>query len=250
MHHTRSRSIQAGITCVAVALALSACGGDGSGSSSSSAPKSSTTAEAKTPGAAELYNKARSTALAAESAHIKGSMTDAGQTMTLDLAGATDGSNQSLVVTVTGDAKATILTVDKKYYMTGNDAFWTSQGGAAVAKMFAGKYVLVPAEQAKEMGDITLQSLLTQMFDDKDMSALKGLTANVTKSTVDGVPAYTLTDKVGKDNGQIVVTADGTATLIKIVGPKAQPGELAFSDWNKVPPVVAPPAAKVVQMPK
>jgi hypothetical protein len=252
--HVNRRTLAVLAAPLLTATALAGCGSDDGGttsSSSSSSSSSSTTTEAALPTAAKLFEQAKTTALAAESAHIVGSVNDDGKAMTIDLAGMTDGSNQALEIGVGGDGKATILTVAGKYYLLGNDEFWTSQAGADAAKLLSGKYVNVPAAEAKDFGDLTIKSLLTEMFGDKEMqTALASSDSKVTKTTEDGAAAYSITDKTGKDGGELVVSADGKATIFKIVGPDDDTGTLAFSEWNKVAKVAAPPASKVITLPK
>ena len=250
--HVNRRTLAVLAAPLLTATALAGCGSDDGGTTpSSSSSSSTTTTEAALPTAAKLFAQAKSTALAAESAHIVGSVKDDGKDMTIDLAGTTDGSNQALEIGVGAGAKATILTVAGKYYLLGNDEFWTSQGGADAAKLLSGKYVSVPAAEAKDFGDITIKSLLTEMFDDKEMqAALASTDSKVTKTTEDGAAAYSITDKTGKDGGELIVSADGKATIFKIVGPDDDTGTLAFSEWNKVAKVAAPPASKVITLPK
>ena len=236
------------------ATALAGCGSDKEGatsSSSTSSSSSSTTTEAKPPTAAELFDLAKKSALAADSTHITGSVDNDGQPMTIDLAGTTDGSNQTLELGVGKGAKATILTVGGKYFLLGNDEFWTGQISADAAKLLAGKYVRVPASEAKNFGDLTIKSLLTDLFSDKEMkAALASPDSKVEKATYDGAAAYSITDKSGKDNGELLVSADGKATIYRLVGPDDDTGTLEFSEWDKVAKVAAPDPDKVINLPK
>ena len=85
-----------------------------------------------------------------------------------------------------------------KYYLLGNDEFWTTQISADAAKLLGGKYVRMPAAQAKDFGDLTIKSLLTDMFGDKEMkTALASEDSKVAKATYDGADAYSITDKSG-----------------------------------------------------
>ena len=247
--HTTRRAFAALALPLVTATALAACGsGDGDATTSSTSSSSSTTTQAKPPTAAELFEQARTTALSAKSAHITGSVTDDGKPTTIDLSGTTDGSNQSLELGVGGGAKATILTVAGKYYLLGNAKFWSEQLGGDAAKLLDGKYVKIPPAEAKDFGDLTIKSLLTDMFADKEMQkALKSASAKVTKTTVDGAAAYSIGDKSG---GELVVSADGKATIFKIVGPTDDDGELEFSEWNKVAKVAAPNPSTVIDPPK
>ena len=249
------RALVAVAVPLTVALALAGCGSEkepaAAGSSSkASASSSSTTTEAKPPSASELYAQARKTALAAESGHIAGQMTDDGQTFTIDLAGAADGSNQSLELGQSADSKITILTVGGKSYLSATEDFWADQVGAGPAKTLQNKFVVLPPAQAKEYGDLTIKGLLTDMFDDKELGALDSANTRVEKTTVDGADAWKLTERTGGDGAALLVSADGKATLLRIEGPKDSPGKLDFSEWDKVPAVTAPAPGKVIELPK
>lgn len=250
MHVTRGA-----VTALAIPLltatALAGCGSKDAGTTSSSSSSSSTTTAAAPPAAATLFDQARTTALAAESAHIVGTVPDDGKAMTIDLAGTTDGTNQTLELGVGEGAKATILTVGGKYLLLGNQEFWTSQAGADAAKLLSDKFVNMPAAEAKDLGDLTIKGLLTDLFSDKEMkAALAAPDSKVTKATYDGAAAYSVTDKTGKANGELLVSADGKATIFKIVGPDDDTGTLEFSEWNKVAKVAAPDPSKVINLPK
>lgn len=247
--HTTRRAFAALAVPLVTATALAACGsGDGDTTSSSSSSSSSTSTAAKPPTAAELFDQARTTALAAKSTHITGSITDDGKPITVDLAGTTDGSNQSLELGIGSGAKVTILTVAGKYYLLGNAKFWSRELGGDAAKLLDGKYVKIPPTEVKEFGDLTIKSLLTDMFEDKDMqAAVKAADAKVTKTTVDGAAAYSIGDSTG---GELVVSADGKATIFKVVGPSDDEGELEFSEWDKVAKVAAPNPSTVIDPPK
>ena len=169
--------------------------------------------------------------------------------MTVDLSGTVDGSNQSLELGVGKGAKVTILTVSGKYYLLGNAEFWAGEISADAGKLLDGKYVRIPAAEAKDFGDLTMKSLLTEVFGDKEMkAALTSPDAKVAKATYDGADAYSVTDKGGKKNGELLVSADGKATTFKIAGDDE--GTLEFSEWNKVAKIAAPDPSKVINLPK
>lgn len=236
----------------AAALTLAACGsggGSGGGSSAASSSSSSSTTTALLPTAKELLEKARTTALAAESTHLVGTVTDDGKPMDVDVSGRTDGTNQSLKLKVGGGQEATILTIGSRYYLLGNEEFWTEQGGSQVAKLLQDKYVLMPASEAKDFGDLTIESLLTEMFADPDVQKIQ-TSGTVTRGRVDGDEAYVVTGPGGAQQGEFFVSADGKATLLKVIGPRDDPAQLTFSEWDQVKPVPAPPESKVIEMPK
>lgn len=249
MNLSRRRVRVLAVAPFAAALILAGCGSESETPAGDSSSSTSTTEESKkTPSAKELYEQARTTALAAKSGRVKGQMTDDGQSMTIDLYGLADGTNQSFTFGQGDKGTATITTVDGKNYISADEAFWTSQANAEAAKLFKGKFVIMPADEADDMGETNLKDLLGEMFQDEEMGALQGANGKVEKTTVDGTEAYALSDKVGGDGASLVVTADGKATLLKIVGPKDSPGEMVFSEWDAAKTVEAPKADDVIDM--
>ncbi|GAA4727411.1 hypothetical protein GCM10025782_27530 [Pedococcus ginsenosidimutans] len=255
MSRLSRRALGAGVVPLSVALALAGCGTEtepaaAGGSSKPSSSSSSTTTKAEPPSASSLYAKARKTALAAESGHIAGTMTNSGDKFTIDLAGTVDGTNQSLGLGRGADGKITILTVGGKNYLSATEDFWADQVGAGPAKTLQNKFVILPAAQAKEFGDLTIKGLLTEMFEDKQLSVLDGANTRVEKTTIDGADAWKLTERSGGDGAALVVSADDKATLLRIEGPTDDPGRLDFSEWDEVPAVTAPAPSKVIELPK
>ena len=196
------------------------------------------------PSATEVYQQMRTSAAAVKSVHIKGSFIDNGKKLQIDVAGDRAGTN-SRVIANDGTDTVEILTVNGSYYFKADAAFWTKNGGAAVAKLTAGKYVKVPAASATGMGNLKIGTLLDQIFA-TNMSAVQNLTTNVDKTEVAGVPAYLLTDKIGSSGGKIYTTADGRARLLRLEGPK---GSVNFTQWDAVPPMSPPSADQIANVP-
>lgn len=241
MHLRRAVTSVAALT---LAATLAGCGGSSSDSSATGG-SSSTSSPAKKPGAGTVYKQARQTALAAKNGHVSGTVTDSGTQTSIDLLGTADGSNQKVTFRAASEGTFTLLTVAGKNWVQGDKTFWTANADAATATRLDGKWVVVPDEQAKDFGDTNLKGLLSDMFDNKSLSTLESLATAVNETEVGGVQAYVLQDK-GSDDGQVFVTADGSAHLIKIVGPKDQPGTLTFSQWDAVKPFTAPAAGDIV----
>ncbi len=60
-----------------------------------------------------------------------------------------------------------------------------------------------------------------------------------TETEVDGRPAYLLGEEGG---ARMWVAADGSATLLRVVGPKSEPSDLVFTDWGRVTTFTEPPS--------
>ncbi|MFC7490787.1 MULTISPECIES: hypothetical protein [unclassified Knoellia] len=232
-------------------VSLTACGGDSDTatevkpSTSASASASAKPTKAKAPAAGALYKQVRDAALSAKSAHVKGSFTEDGEKTSIDLSGTTDGKNQEASVTIGADGTATVRTVAGKYWVKGDSTFWTkSTGDAAAADAIGAKWIELPPEEAKGMADTTVSTLLKELFEDSDLGKLEAVLTSVKESTLDGAKVYVVTDKVA-DNGSLVTSADGKNRLLKLTGPKDEPGELTFTEWDAVAPFAAPPAAEI-----
>jgi hypothetical protein len=78
---------------------------------------------------------------------------------------------------------------------------------------------------------------------------LAGALQKVEATDVDGTPAYLLAERLTPKEGQVHVSADGKATLLRIVSTKANAGTLDFSEWDAVPPMSPPPADQLVKNP-
>jgi len=235
-------------TILAAGVALAGCGAADAPSaagSSSSATSSAASGPAtpEEPSMGELYTKVRASALAAKSGHISGTMTQGGDKMSLDLAGAADGSNQKLVVGV-GKGKAEILTVGGKHYMSGDKGFWAEQtGDKKAATLMVGKYVPISAADAKDLADLTLGALLKEMFSERELSTLEKLTSTVETRTADGARVWVASDGSGSE----IWVDPSSEQLVKIVSAGADGGALDFDSWDAVKKVAAPPAKQIVK---
>ncbi len=252
MNRSARRAALLSAPLLAAAL-LAGCGGS-SAPTTTASPAASTTASASPttsatkPTAGELFKQAKAAALAAKSARVAGEMSLGGKQATLDIAGDMAGTNQKMLMSQTGIGKFELLTVDGKYYMKADDAFWTANAGKAAAGMVANKQVLLPADKAKAMGDFTLGSLIQKMFSGASASAVEASTAPVTETTLDGKPAYVLSSKPGEE-AELLVSADGKAQILAIKGPAKDPGLMKFSEWDAVAPFAAPAASDIVTLP-
>lgn len=222
---------------LAALLALSGCG---SGHPSGTATQG--------PQAAELYAAARHSAMAASSAHVTGASTSGGVTSTLDLSGNRDGTNQRVLLGSPKDGSVEIRVVDGTTYLKGDRTYWTAQADARTAAAVSGRFVRLPGDQARARGT-TLASILTTVFPEDQLSATDVLNSTVARRTVDGRPAYVLTQRVGGDGARMSVSTDARHDLLRVDGTSKKPGTLHFSGWNTVPEVTAPAADQIATLP-
>jgi hypothetical protein len=196
------------------------------------------------PSAKVLYQQMRKSVAAANSVRIKGAVTDSGTKLTIDVAGDRDGTNARALVN-DGTGEAELLTTGGNTYVKADAAYWTKNGSAALAKVAAGRYVKIPAGSGVADG-LKVSKLLDGVFTDLPLA---GALQKVVVTDLDGAPAYLLTDRIGSGDGKIYVSADGKSNLLRLVSTKGSAGSLAFSDWNAVRPVKAPPASKILKIP-
>ena len=78
----------------------------------------------------------------------------------------------------------------------------------------------------------------------REIAALETAASPGEGSEVDGKAGYIL----GKaDGARLWVLADGSATLVRAVGPSTAPADLVFSDWGRAQTFTPPPASMVVE---
>jgi len=232
----------------AVTLGLSACSSGTNTSAKASPAKTSSSATGNS--AAALLEQLRKSSAEAKSVRVKGTInnnasTAKAVTLKINIAGDRAGKNMRAIIN-DGTGEIEILTAGGQTYLKADAAYWTKNGTAAVAKQAAGKYIKVPAASAAGVSALTVGSLLDQIMA-KDMSSTSKVKTLVEKTNVNGVPAYALTTK--SDGTKIFVSADGQGHLLRVEGSKNQPGTVDFTQWNAVPPVSAPPADQLANIP-
>ena len=222
---------------------LTACGSSAAGTTA--APKAS--AKKPVPSVGDLYTKARESAKAAKSVHLKGQMTESGESMKIDLAGIRGGDTVGTVSMKDGTFE--IRRVGSTVYMKSTADYWKKNAGAEAAEMIGNKYLKLPADAAKDMDEFTVGALLDGIFEDESLSTVDKLASKVEETTVNGQPAYLLSERLDPNGAKIYLAADGTAHLLRIVGPKDDPGSMDFSEWDAVTAATAPAASQIAKIP-
>lgn len=235
-------------TLVVAAALLAGCSGDGEPTASGSGTGTASTTAAPSPSAptvADVYRDARTAALSAESGHAVGTVTSDGTRVRIDLEGQANGSNQKVLITRPKAGVAEVLTVGTDYWAGGDEAHWAHvTGNPKAAKALVGKYANVTQSDATELGAFTLRSILIDAFAQPDLAVLESDTGAATETEVDGRAAYV----IGAEGGtRLWVAADGSSTVLRYVGPKSAPADLAFSDWGRATTFIEPPPDRVVE---
>ncbi|MFC9676018.1 hypothetical protein [Streptomyces sp. NPDC056949] len=231
------------LTAVTTALSLTACG-PGGAAGAGDKPKAPF-ADLSGP---QITNKAMKATRGATSLTIKGDAADGdGGQIALDVAldkkGECAGS-----MGMNGQGKVDLIKTGPTVYLKSDEAFLRAQSKGeskadtdAVVKMLAGRWMKSKADSpdAKDMADFCdLDSMLAE-FKSNDTLARKGRA-----TTVDGTPAFTVTETDGKDEFTLYVATEGKPYVLKLVTKSAkEPASLTFSDYDK-PVEAAPPADK------
>jgi len=221
-------------------------------STSSAGPSTSTTATTPSPApaspapsVAEVFRAARTSSLSAQSGHVTGTVTHDGTRLRIDLEGQANGLNQTVFITTPKGGTAEVLTVGDGYWVGGDEAHWTEiTGDPKAAAALVGKYAPVTESDATELGSFTLRSLLTDAFGQPDLAVLESDTGAAAEAEVDGRAAYLLGRK---DGARLWVAADGSGTLLRVVGPRSEPSDLSFSGWGRARTFTEPPPDRIIE---
>jgi len=209
----------------------------------STSPAPSPTVSA--PSVSEVFRAARTASLSAQSGHAVGTVTHEGVRLGIDVEGVANGSNQTVFITTPQGGTAEVLTVGNAYWVGGDEAHWAEiTGDPKAAKALVGKYAPVSESDATELGSYTVRTLLTDAFSQPDLAVLESDTGAATETEVDGRPAYLLGQEAGP---RLWVAADGSGTLLRVVGPKKEPFDLTFSRWGRAKTFTEPPPDRVLE---
>ncbi|WP_446666847.1 hypothetical protein [Flexivirga sp. B27] len=209
-------------------------------SASGSGPSNvSVDTNAPVPDAKALADDARSAYRSAKTAHMHATISEDGQTQTIDIRGTMDGSNQELSVQdpVGGDAK--LRTVDEKYYIKGNQDFWESatKSDDTTAALLADKWVLAPQRSttSNSVSRLTIRHLLDSMLGDSALSD-SDLASMRTSRATDGDKQLFVAegDDSDSDVNTFKVLADDTHNVAEVSGTSddGEDGNAKFDGWN------------------
>jgi hypothetical protein len=225
-------------------LSLTACGSNdpGSGNGNGSPGSQRTPAAPAIPSARSLAHDAQVVLNAAQSVRLKGTVTENGQTVKVNLgfnesgevsgsvAGPIAGTHLALDIIITGQTGYLLIT--RQYF---NSILREHGVPADACATYCGKYFQEPAKKLK---DLRLGELTSRLF-----SSGSVFSGAVTTATVDGQPAYRIRDNKGE---YLFVTKAAPHRPIEVTKPGT--GTVVFSDWNSVPPISPPPASKILNL--
>lgn len=220
-------------------------------SPAASSPSTESSAPAVTgdPQAVKLYNEAIKALQGVTSVHLKGSGTDSGETIGVDLSfDKNNGATGSL--TVNGGTMNIVATKDAVYIQADAKSYAAFGGGSVppdALAAIAGKWLKISttdSSAASAFGDLSaftnLKSFTEAFAPSGKLSLVPG------KKTINGKTAVGLLDT--GDNGGILYVEDGGDHLPLAVAPggtasASATGEIDFIDYNKPVTVTAPAGA-------
>jgi hypothetical protein len=186
---------------------------------------------AKSP--AEIIAAAKAAVAGAATAHVSGSVIDAGKPISLDM---------ELVAGKGGKGRLTLegLSIDLvqlkgAVYLNGSSAFYTKVAGAAAAQLLQGKWLKASAT-GSNFASLAQLSDLGKLIN--TALASHGKLAGAPAKTIAGQKAVGVTD-VSK-GGTLYVASTGTAYPLEITKSGAGGGTITFDRWNKPVTLSAP----------
>ena len=214
--------VAAVLAVVIFAAALAGCG--------SSSPTGNGVAS-KSP--IEIVASAKAAAAGAASAHVAGSIVDAGKPISLDM---------ELVAGKGGKGRISLeglgidlIQVNGTVYINGSPAFYRRVAGPAAAQLLQGKWLKAPASS----GNFSSLASLTNLGKLIDTTlASHGKLASAGSTTVAGQQAVGVADL--SKGGTLYVASTGSPYPLEIVKTGAGGGKIVFDRWNKAVTLAAP----------
>jgi hypothetical protein len=230
MRHARVLTALAGVV-----LALSACG-QGEGEEGGGSEPAAEAFAGQTP--EQILEKASAAAKSAKSVHMKGKITEDGESFTIDMTiSDAQGADGNIAL---GDEKIELKQVGKTMYIKGGPI-------AALSPKLADKWIKTSAtsSDASQFANLTsMNKVFEEMLDPG------GKVTRVDGKDVDGVQTVGLKDNAKSDGktdeqGILYIAAEGEPYPL-LVESTAGAGGLQFLDWNEPVKVTAPPKSQVV----
>ena len=219
------RRFSTGLLAFAVLAALAAGCGGGGASSNGEATKS----------AAAVFSDARQAAVAAQSVHVAGALSDAGKALDLDL------------VLAHGKGKGTmaesglsfeIVRIGNAAYIKGSDAFLRQFAGAAAAQLFHDKWLKGPTD-AGALASLAPLTDIVKLFN--GALGTHGKLVNKGETTYKGQKVVAIKDASG--GGTLYVAATGTPYPVAATEGGKSKGTITFDHWNDSVSIDAPKGA-------
>ena len=241
------RNMPTKIALVAVALAgtaLAGCAGGQAGAAPEAVVVSSAPAGngITALSADEIMIRARAAVKAAKSVHVKGSIVDDGQDITVDIRSA--GADFAATMAF-GKAKIDLLSVGGEKYSRPNEAFWVMSTDAAKGKILTQTY------GSRWISGADSDQSFAAIFDIGDIDQLltpDGTVAKAEEKVIAGVRAIGIKDSSDTDTELYVAT---TGEPLPLLMATKGAGGLTFSSYGETfPQIAAPSPSRVVKLKK
>ena len=246
--HTRPQWVAIALAGAGV-LTFAGCGGSGT---KTATPAATTTAPAATSSLAgltadEVLAKTKAAAQSATSVHVKGDVSDSGQSIKIDLqlAGVARGSG-----TVIQNGGRIDLVRD------GNDIYFkadeqtlsktVAQGNASIVKLIAGRYIKATVTTS---GFDSFAGLLDLVEFVKGVLSPDGKVSRVDGKVVSGVATVGLKDNAATGGGILYVADAGEPLPLRIESASGG-GGVTMSEWNTNITITVPSADQVIDVGK
>jgi hypothetical protein len=179
------------------------------------------------------------------SVKIIGEIHETTQTISLDVSASTAGVGEGTVGLGTG--LVAVRLVGGTIYFMGNKNFWTQQGNASDAQLFAGKWVDTAASttSGKSLAEfLDSATFLKQLFGGSNLSSSKFTKVGTAKVAGKSTVVLSGVNEKTKTSGKIYVATSGPPYILKVViGGDGDQGSLTFSQFNQPVHSVAPSGA-------
>lgn len=228
------RTAPAVFFAASVAVVTAACGSSSSGGSPSATSSSNALAGMS---ADQIAARAVSDLGASSSVHVSGTVTDSGQSISLDLALARGVGCQGSM-SLAGKGSFQIVNKGGTVWIKPTDAFYKSVGATgAVLSILSGKWLKVPSSGSGlgSLSSLCDASGLAHGFAKNDTGFTKGAT-----TTINGQPAQELIQP--SDSAHVYVSESSSPQILHVQGPKGQ-GYVDFTGYNQPTSITTPSAS-------
>jgi hypothetical protein len=246
--HVSFRTAPAVVFIGLLALTTAACAAS---SSSGAAGTSSMPGTSSTPGtsganavagmsADQIAARSVADLAATSSVRVSGTVTDSGQTITMNLS-LVRGEGCQGSMDLVGKGSFQIVYKGSTVWIKPTDAFYKSVGATgAVLSILSGKWLKVPSSGSGlgSLSSLCNASGLAHGFAKNDTGFTKGST-----TTINGQPAQELIQP--SDSAHVYVSESANPQILHVQGPKGQ-GYVDFTGYNAATTITTPPASETL----
>jgi hypothetical protein len=226
----------AGSAAIVAVLLVAGCSGGGSGTATTggSSPASVAASAGPPPDAAALGKQMKSATAKATGVHILAAVTQDGANISMNMS-MTRAGDLSGTMSANQVALTMLVTRGHAYIKVSSGLLKSQHLPTAACALVCGKYLEVPAGQAKGMlNGVDMSSLLGQVSTAK--------LTYVRTVTVNGQPAWQMR---ASDGSAVYVAAQGPPYPLRLT---KGPSRADFTQWNSVTIPPPPPAGQIVDL--